>query len=358
MSKITIFGAKSIALGTYHAIHTLYPEQWIDAFLVTSKENNPDTLVGLAVVELSLYEDKEACVLIATPENVHEEIVQMLDEQGFHDYVCIDSRKEALLMEKYYEKIGEFASAHTLQDVGKITKKPKLEVYVAKFYKDQQLKNTYDFRDWQIPIQVGAVLTDVRVTDICDNVGENISAKNVNYCELTALYWIWKNRLNLGMVEDENAYYGLFHYRRVLDMSEEDIQKMVENDVDVILPFPMMCEPDIMEHHTRYIKEEDWNAMLQALRELEPDYADAYEKIFPEPYMYNYNMIIAKRQVLADYCAWLFPILERTEELSSPRGSERADRYIGYMGENLLTLYFMYHQKDLKIYHTGRLLLV
>lgn len=33
----------------------------------------------------------------------------------------------------------------------------------------------------------------------------------------------------------------------------------------------------------------------------------------------------------------LFPILERTEQLSIPRGWERCDRYIGYLGENLMT---------------------
>ena len=69
--------------------------------------------------------------------------------------------------------------------------------------------------------------------------------------------------------------------------------------------------------------------------------------------MYNYNVILAKKDVLRDYCSWLFPILERTEELSDPKGSERADRYIGYMAETLETLYFMNNADKLKISHAS-----
>ena len=39
-----------------------------------------------------------------------------------------------------------------------------------------------------------------------DNTGDNISDKNSQFCELTGLYWAWKN-LNAG-------YIGLVHYRR------------------------------------------------------------------------------------------------------------------------------------------------
>lgn len=352
MTDIAIFGAKSIALGVCRAIQEVYKQCTIKAFLVSDLSKNSQMLAGIHVLECSCFAEKEIPVLIATPENIHSGIVKMLEDQGYKNIICIDSVKEATLMEQYYEQIGCYPSVHQLR-AEEVQDARKMFVAQAKFYKDVALKKTYSLPEWVIPVQVGTALTEERVADICDNTGENISGKNVNYCELTALYWLWKNELTKA----EEGYYGLFHYRRILDIQEDDVKRMYTNDVDVVLPFPMMCEPDIREHHSRYLREIDWNAMLQALREQQPEYADAYEKIFRQPYMYNYNMLVAKREVLQAYCDWLFPILERTEELSSPRGWERKDRYIGYLGENLLTLYFMYHQKDLKIYHTGRRML-
>lgn len=153
-------------------------------------------------------------------------------------------------------------------------------------------------------------------------------------------------------------YMGLFHYRRILDVQDEDLYRFKENDIDVILPYPTIHEPNIGEHHRRYLNDSDWEAMLKALEECAPDYAAALPDIFAKQYFYNYNMLIAKEEIFKDYCNWMFPILKRTEELSIPKGNERADRYIGYLGENLTTLYFMYHQKDYKIVHAGRRMLI
>ena len=372
--KIAIYGAKSLALGMYRAIELLYPGQDCIGFVVNSMENNPSSLAGLSVVELekisgemSVEDKSDLHILICTPEDTHPAIEAYLQEHGFNNYTCMDSRKEARLMERYFVAINQFKSLHTLSCDGIKAdgEGVSIEAYQAKFYKDRPLKNTYDLPEWIIPIQVGATLTDVRITDVCDDQGDNISAKNVNYCELTALYWLWKNRLldvnygQLGYQQDGDmeGYYGLCHYRRILDIDNTDILRLQENDVDIVASYPTLHEPDIKEHHARHLSEEDWEAMLQALEELQPDYRVAYEDIFSQEYLYNYNMMIAKRSVLVDYCAWLFPILERTEELTTPRGWERSDRYIGYMGENLMTLYLLYNKDRLNIVHTGRLML-
>ena len=71
-----------------------------------------------------------------------------------------------------------------------------------------------------IPIQVGASGSARRFEQmLSDDTGDQISAKNPMYCELTAQYWAWKNL--------EADYYGFFHYRRYLSFSEQKFTKFL-----------------------------------------------------------------------------------------------------------------------------------
>lgn len=356
--RIVIFGAQSFARGIGNALRELYSDFPIERFLVTSLVGNPTTVLGIPVSEIAVFsaglteeEKGEIVLLVATPEDIFEEISVILEMYGFKNPIYMDSRKEAILMARYFKEINKFP---LLKDLSKGSIKSVPKVYQVKHYNDKKLKKEYDIPVWCVSLQVGAALTEERIVNITDDTGDNISDKNPNYCELTAFYWMWKNCLPYAKEDD---YFGLFHYRRGLDITEEDLYRLKKNEVDVILPYPTMHEPDIKEHHKRYVKEEDWQAMLQALREVEPEYADAYERIFAGEFFYNYNMVIAKKGVLEDYCRWMFSILKRTEELSNPRGWERGDRYTAYMGESLTTLYFLFHAEDLNIVHTGRYML-
>ncbi len=362
--NLVIFGAQGYALGAYKAFKTLYPQKVVLYFAVSARENNAFFLDGIPVMELASLsnemtdeEKKNIEILIATPENVQPEIEEALENFGFHFYRRIDSGYWAELMKMFHLKLDRFLPLSVLS-VG--YNKPFVRIYMAKSHKDRPLKQGVVLPEYVFPLQVGAENCNMRITDLLDNKGENISYKNGTYSELTGLYWIWKNKLCCKGIGggDKRQYYGLVQYRRMFDFTADDLLRLVDNDVDVVLPYPMPYEPNIHAHHERYLKDADWNALLAALKELQPEYADDFAKILEQQYFYNYNVILAKKQVLREYCEWLFPILERAEELSVPKGNERGDRYIGYMGETLETLYFIKKKKCLNIVHAECRLIV
>ena len=93
-----------------------------------------------------------------------------------------------------------------------------------------------------LPVQVGREGKENLGYQV-DNNGENISNKNATFCELTGLYWAWKNL--------DADYIGLCHYRRhftckkLIPFNEEAKFKILLNkkqteeilkDTDIILP--------------------------------------------------------------------------------------------------------------------------
>lgn len=354
---LVIYGAQGIALSAYEAIHDIFPQREVRCFAVTERGTNAGMLSGLPVLELADLaetlsdEEKDGTeILIATPENMMPEIEERLDDYGMRCHVRLTSSRMAQMSGYRCARDKRFLPLMALP-VG--YNRAGIHMFMAKFYKDKPLSSRHPVPEWVAPIQVGAALCEECVANILDSDGVNISEKNVNYSELTALYWIWKNRLERRALYKKDEYYGLSHYRRVLELSDDDILKLADNGVDAVLPYPMPYEPDIGEHHKRYLKPADWAALVKALEELQPEYAKKLPEILGQRYFYNYNIILAKKEVLTDYCAWLFPILERVEELSVPKGRDRADRYIGYMGETLETLYFMANKDRLCITHAG-----
>lgn len=361
---LLIFGAQGYALGAYIAFKTLYPKRLIPCFVVTSMGNNAETLGGIPVNEIASLsgsmtadEKSNTSILVATPESIQPEIEETLELYGFHNFTRLTSERWDELMKLYHSKIGFFLPLSALP-VG--SQNPLIRIFMAKSHVDRPLRHSINLPDYVFPIQVGRANADRTIADIVDNIGDNISDRNGNYSELTGLYWLWKNKLissaelengeNKGDGSDreecERQYYGFGQYRRMLEFTNDDLLRLIDNDVDVVLPYPMPYEPNIHAHHERYIKKDDWNALLTALAELQPEYSGVFPKILSQPYLYNYNVILAKKSVLRNYCEWLFPILQRTEELTD--GKNRSERYIGYMAETLETLYFMRNSDRLK----------
>ncbi len=60
------------------------------------------------------------------------------------------------------------------------------------------------------------VTTAMQQYMIGDNTGDNISKLNTHYCELTAMYWAWKNMDKLN----SPYYIGFMHYRRLFNFNK------------------------------------------------------------------------------------------------------------------------------------------
>ncbi|MCM1123372.1 MAG: DUF4422 domain-containing protein, partial [Eubacterium sp.] len=73
-------------------------------------------------------------------------------------------------------------------------------------------------------------------------------------------------------------------------------------------------------------------------------------------FYYAYNMFIARKEILNDYCEWLFPILAYCEEKCGDMADRDIyqSRYIGFLAERMLSIYFLKHEKDYKIVHAEK----
>lgn len=348
--RIVIYGAQAVAFSTYKAMSEM--GSTVLFFVVTTKEGNPDRLENVDVIALDEFlkwcgeHHEQPDVYIATPEAVQQEIADTLHAHHYPNVKCVDSDLFGDIMRRYYASKKLFPSV----DIeGFITK--RVGIYQVRSAKDKKLRNTYRNSAWTHNILVGGIRCADRLnTEFSDDTGDNISEKNPNYSELSALYWAWKN--------SDKPVIGLEHYRRYLRVSEADLLMLICGEVDAVLPFPMVYTPGISQQRTRWIKETDWQAVRQALEELSPEYATHIDQIDSQPYYLNYNIIIAKRGVLDQYCSFLFPILKRVEELTD--GANRHDRYIGYIGEYLCTLYFLTNeqQEKMKIRHAAAMMRV
>ena len=129
-------------------------------------------------------------------------------------------------MGRYFDTIGRFRSVHSL-GFDENAKIPKLTIYAASFYKDKPLNNSQKRPQYIKSLYLGCDGAEKAGLDICnqadffDNTGDNISSLNPNRCEMTAHYWVWKNRL-----DTDDEYVGICHYRRTLDLSYDDLKRM------------------------------------------------------------------------------------------------------------------------------------
>ncbi|MCF0125056.1 MAG: DUF4422 domain-containing protein [Clostridia bacterium] len=196
--------------------------------------------------------------------------------------------------------------------------------------------------DMYIPVHVGAEGKE-SIGFTPDNVGDNISLKNPNYCELTGLYWAWKNL--------DADYVGLAHYRRHFTLkkqkdkwgsvlSTEQCSKLL-SEVDIILPKPRNYFIETNESQYLHAHHRDgWDLMCDYIETKYPTYVPALNKMKKSSVGHRFNMFIMKKELLNDYCTWLFDILFHVEKNLNLDGyNVYESRIFGFLSERLLDVW-------------------
>ena len=241
-----------------------------------------------------------------------------------------------------------------------------------------------------LPIQVNKKHAICSLPFQGDDEGENISSKNDNFCELTAMYWAWKNMQNTDFI-------GLFHYRRYLvipsfstkfliqtimqhlrcikanlkvrlsykytvtrcdffhpysNLSElsKDFNKILKKiklseEVVYLPPKTILPNLSVRDQYIYYHISEDWIIMESVLKEMYPEYMVSYDKIVHHNTLYPYNIFIMGKQTFNDYCSWVFSILFEVEKRIFLSSYSLQKRVFGFMAERLFNVYIEYNKQ-------------
>ena len=241
-----------------------------------------------------------------------------------------------------------------------------------------------------LPLRVGSALGE-DFGYIRDDEGDNISNKNPWYCELTVLYWLWKNTTA--------DYKGLMHYRRIFvqkksfvlhrallrmkyklrqlsslwssynsvgvkkqygcsdtdvfrgyaDRLSENMESLLADGTNVIAPHPGRFYMSIRRTLCYEVGGKNLELLDCIVKDKYPDFYLYYQKAMDDTWFYNCNMSIMDNDTFDTYCSMLFDILYRHEEETVSRGclydvsKEKAySRISGYMAEMITNAFIQY----------------
>lgn len=192
-----------------------------------------------------------------------------------------------------------------------------------------------------------------------DNTGDNISKKNANFCELTGLYWAWKNL--------QCDYIGLCHYRRYfcsgsygkyVDSKHKAIfhrkdYEALLKQYDVILPKKRNYYIETVRSQYEHAhNKRDLDECERIIAEKYPEYSEAFTTVMGRRKLHILNMFVMKKKLFDEYCTWLFNILfELEKRIDISNYNQYQARVFGFIAERLFNVWL--EKQNLHIYDVG-----
>lgn len=197
-----------------------------------------------------------------------------------------------------------------------------------------------------LPLHVGhAGKVDLGYTG--DDTGDNISEKNLTFCELTGLYWAWKNL--------DADYVGLAHYRRHFFYSKKTKNPfdnvLLQNEAEQLLSEHKILVPkkrryyieSLYSHYAHTLDGKHLDKARESIVRLCPEYLKAFDGVMQQTGGYLFNMMVMPKVLLNEYCDWLFKILFDLESQGLEKGLDAFNaRLYGRVSEILFNVWLQY----------------
>lgn len=210
------------------------------------------------------------------------------------------------------------------------------------------------------PIHVGKAVAFAPLPFPGDDTGDSISSKNPFFCELTALYWIWKNvhedivglchyRRYLNLKNDHKCVYDLKDdFAKRFGLTEENIRQILTS-YDMILPMPRTEKVPIplYDHYATHHVKRDLDLVLDLIREQsEDEYQIASRVLHTTTEAYWLNIFITRKPIVDAYATWLFNLLFKLEAKIQADVETRDPfqrRVYGFLSERLFNVWLALH---------------
>jgi len=194
-----------------------------------------------------------------------------------------------------------------------------------------------------------------------DASGENISNLNAYYCELTVMFWAWKN--------SQADFIGIYHYRRylnfaldatwqsvpkiiglpatkfVLDYLTSDGQheklRAVLEVYDVVVPKKYVTLTSIQDHYLQFADAYPWGLFLGELESRYPEHRQLIKTFYLSNSDYVCNIFVMPRNLFSKYCSELFEILKAVFDKAGCNSDAYRNRYPGFLAERFLGFWIL-----------------
>ena len=186
------------------------------------------------------------------------------------------------------------------------------------------------------PIQAGRLRTGLDLGMLSDDTGDQISAENARYGEMTAWYWVWKNYLPAHL---DLTHVGFSHYRRFLDFTgfckgktrrttyrrfrkvfgrhynEAELARLI-GDADLVMRgatdsgFPTV-RAQYQDAHPRNI--DDFDRFVSLIRAKHPDRLAEIDAALGSGRLAMELQFVMRRELFSDFMDWSFSLCREFE---------------------------------------------